>query len=139
MCRMRCSNEKQRRVKTVTLTGETYFDKKSALRDLAQHKLPAFFMDFETIQFAVPIWKGTRPYQQIPFQFSVHRLARTGKLEQQAFLDLSGGDHSKAFAEALIGACGERGPSLYTTLGLRRPGSAIWRSVFHACLKPSWH
>lgn len=97
-------------MKAVTLTGKTYFDQKSALQELAQYKLPAFFMDFETIQFAVPIWKGTRPYQQIPFQFSVHRLARTGKLEQQAFLDLSGGDSSKAFAEALISACGERGP-----------------------------
>jgi hypothetical protein len=103
-------NDKQRRVKAATLTGKTYFDQKSALQELAQHKLPAFFMDFETIQFAVPIWKGTRPYQQIPFQFSVHRLARTGKLEQQAFLDLSGGDPSKAFAEALLSACGERGP-----------------------------
>lgn len=103
-------NEKQRRVKKVTLTGKVHFDQVSAARDLAQHKLPAYFMDFETIQFAVPIWKGTRPYQQIPFQFSVHRLARTGKLEQQAFLDLSGGDPSRAFAEALVGACGERGP-----------------------------
>ncbi len=103
-------NEKQRRVKAATLSGRTYFDQKSALQELAQYKLPAFFMDFETIQFAVPVWKGTRPYQQIPFQFSVHRLARTGKLGQQAFLDLSGGDPSKAFAEALISACGERGP-----------------------------
>jgi hypothetical protein len=77
---------------------------------LAAHKLPAYFLDFETIQFAVPIWKGTRPYQQIPFQFNIHRLSRTGKLEQQAFLDLSGDDPSKAFAEALIAACGERGP-----------------------------
>jgi hypothetical protein len=58
----------------------------------------------------VPIWKGTRPYQQIPFQFSVHRLSRTGKLEHQAFLDLAGADPSKSFAEALIVACGERGP-----------------------------
>ena len=40
----------------------------------------------------------------------MHRLSRTGKLEQQAFLDLSGKDPSKAFAEALLAACGERGP-----------------------------
>ena len=72
--------------------------------------LPALFLDFETIQFAVPIWKGTRPYQQIPFQFSLHRLGRNGTLEPQSFLDLSGHDPSKGFAEALISACGERGP-----------------------------
>ncbi len=103
-------NDKQQRVKAVTLSGKPYFDQCSAAIVLAAHKLPAYFLDFETIQFAVPIWKGTRPYQQIPFQFSMHRLSRTGKLEQQAFLDLSGADPSKAFAEALIAACGERGP-----------------------------
>lgn len=102
--------ERQLRVKAHTLTGIAYFDSPNAAADLASHKLPAYFLDFETIQFAVPIWKGTRPYQQIPFQFSLHRLGRTGKLEQQSFLDISGNDPSKAFAEALIAACGERGP-----------------------------
>jgi hypothetical protein len=103
-------NERQQRVKTHTLSGNTYFDQVGAAADLASHKLPACFLDFETIQFAVPIWKGTRPYQQIPFQFSLHRLGRSGKLEPQSFIDLSGDDPSKGFAEALIGACGERGP-----------------------------
>lgn len=103
-------NDKQQRVKAVTLSGKPYFDQRATVATLAAHKLPAYFLDFETIQFAVPIWKGTRPYQQIPFQFSIHRLSRTGKIEQQAFLDLTGADPSKAFAEALIAACGERGP-----------------------------
>ena len=103
-------NEHQQRVKAHTLAGTTYFDGPGAAADLSSHKLPALFLDFETIQFAVPIWKGTRPYQQIPFQFSLHRLGRNGSLEPQSFLDLSGNDPSKGFAEALIGACGERGP-----------------------------
>ncbi len=103
-------NERQLRVKHCTLNGETYFDAAGATADLAAHKLPGYFLDFETTQFAIPIWKGTSPYQQIPFQFSLHRLSRTGKLEHKAFLDLSGKDPSKAFAEALIAACGERGP-----------------------------
>ena len=103
-------NCRQRRVKTHSLSGEIFFDAAGAAADLAAHKLPAYFLDFETIMFAVPIWKGTRPYQQIPFQFSVHRLSRTGKLAEQAFLDLSGNDPSKALAEALIAACGESGP-----------------------------
>lgn len=103
-------NDKQQRVQAVTLSGKPYFDQRAAAATLSSHKLPAYFLDFETIQFAVPIWKSTRPYQHIPFQFSLNRLSRTGKLEQRAFLDLSGGDPSKAFAEALIVACGERGP-----------------------------
>lgn len=103
-------NERQRRVKEATLTGKAYFNATATAQALAQYKLPAYFMDFETIQFAVPVWKGTRPYQQIPFQFSVQRLSRTGQLKEDAFLDLSGGDPSKGFAEALIEACGTQGP-----------------------------
>ena len=51
----------QRRVKTHTLSGETFFDTEGAAADLAEHGLPAYFIDFETIQFAVPIWKGRPP------------------------------------------------------------------------------
>lgn len=103
-------NERQQRVKAHTLADEVFFDDKGAAAELAAHKLPAYFLDFETIQFAVPIWPGTRPYQQIPFQFSLHRLGRTGKLEKKSFLDLSGDDPSQLFADALISACGDRGP-----------------------------
>ena len=67
-------------------------------------------MDFETIQFAVPIWKGTRPYQQIPFQFSVQQLNPDGRLKEHAFLELSGEDPSEPFCRALLAACGVTGP-----------------------------
>ena len=103
-------NARQRRVKTHTLNNATYFDAPGAAADLVTHPLPGYFLDFETIQFAVPIWKGTRPYQQIPFQFSLHRLSIDGKLEQKSFLDLTGNDPSRAFAESLIAACDVSGP-----------------------------
>ena len=102
-------NDLQKRVKTVTLSGQPFLDRAGAARALRPYRLPAYFMDFETIQFAVPIWKGTRPYQQIPFQFSVHRLGSRGALTHDQFLDLSGEDPSKRFADALVHTCGERG------------------------------
>ena len=103
-------NPTQQRVKTATLSGQAFFNQAATAQALAAHKLPGYFLDFETIQFAVPIWPGTRPYQQIPFQFSVHRLGRTGRVAHQAFLDLTGDNPSLAFAQALIASCGERGP-----------------------------
>jgi hypothetical protein len=102
-------NELQQRVKAHTLSGEIYFNATGAAQALIAHQLPAYFLDFETIQFAVPIWKGTRPYQQIPFQFSLHTLDNSGKLDSQAFLDLSGNDPSRSFAESLISVCGNSG------------------------------
>lgn len=103
-------NPKQQRVKANTLAHTVYFDAAGAAADLAVHSLPAYFLDFETIQFAVPIWKGTRPYQQNTFQFSLHTLSESGRLDHTEFLDLSGGDPSEPFAQALIAVCGESGP-----------------------------
>jgi Domain of unknown function(DUF2779) len=103
-------NETQKRVKAHTLSGEVYFDAAKAALALKRHKLPAYFLDFETISFAVPIWNGTRPYQSLPFQFSLHSISDAGKKSHSAFLDLSGNDPTKALAEALIAQCGEGGP-----------------------------
>ena len=112
-------NVKQRRVKAHTLANTTYFDAEGAAAILAQYSLPAYFLDFESIQFAVPLWKGTRPYQQNVFQFSLHTLAATGKLDQCAFLDLSGNDPSEPFAKALIEWCGLTGP-IYVYSGFEK-------------------
>jgi len=100
----------QARVKTHTLAKTVFFDAAGAASDLAPHGFPAYFLDFESIYFTVPIWKGTHPFQQISFQFSVHTLNESGELSQTAFLDLSGDDPSEPLAKALIAACGENGP-----------------------------
>lgn len=113
-------NDRQLRVKASTLAGSVYFDSAGAEKELSASKLPAFFLDFETVQFAVPIWKGTRPYQQIPFQFSLHRLSRSGKLGHEYFLCLDGKDPSRAFAEQLVAACGEQGPVFVYNAGFER-------------------
>ena len=51
-----------------------------------------------------------RPYQKMPFQFSVHKMGRGGKLTPYQFLDLSGKDPRPAFARDLLAACGDAGP-----------------------------
>jgi hypothetical protein len=113
-------NDLQRRVKSHTLAGRPYFDGVAAARELAQHELPGVFLDFETIQFAVPIWKGTRPYQQIPFQLSAHAVSRRGEITHTAFLDLSGDDPSVPFAQSVIAACGDAGPVFVYNAGFER-------------------
>jgi hypothetical protein len=103
-------NEIQLRVKKATLSGKPYFDRDGAARELKGQAMPACFLDFETVQFTIPVWKGTRPYQQLPFQFSLHRLSADGTLAHYEFLDLSGGDPCRGFAETLLASCDGRGP-----------------------------
>ncbi len=99
-----------RMIKTQSLAGEAWFDSAGAAADLKPHKGTAYFLDFETISFGVPIWKGTRPYQQLPFQFSLHVVSGRGGIEHHDFLALSGEDPSENFACALIANCGTTGP-----------------------------
>jgi hypothetical protein len=103
-------NTLQNRVKQCTVSGEPFFDAEGAAADLAPHGFPAYFLDFETVMFAVPIWKGWRPYRQIPFQFSLHQMNETGDVRHTEFLDLTGADPSEYFSQALIDQCGTEGP-----------------------------
>ena len=91
-------NPLQRRVKEVPRSGTAFFSREGAAADLAPHGLPAWFLDFETVAFPVPDWKGTRP----SFQYSLHRLDAAEELTHHAFLDLGGiADGSTAFREAV--------------------------------------
>jgi len=102
--------DRQAFVKEHTVAGTVFFDAEGAAADLAPYGFPAYFLDFETARFTVPIWKGTRPRQQIPFQFSLHVLQENGSLEFHSFLDLSGNDPSRACAQSLVDLCGDQGP-----------------------------
>lgn len=102
-------NPLQLRVKKHSISNQLYFDQAGAAEYLAQFKLPAYFLDFETICLAVPIWKKRRPYRQIPFQFSIHKISRNGDVKHHDFLDLTGKDPAKRLAENLVKACGVRG------------------------------
>ncbi len=103
-------SDTQNRVRRHTLENSTSFDQKAARKALRGLGSPAYFLDFETIAPAVPVWPGTRPYQKIPFQFSLHRIGRDGVTTHEEFLDLSGNDPSEAFVQAVIRACGRSGP-----------------------------
>jgi predicted RecB family nuclease len=101
--------EIQQRVQSVHLSGQPYCDRTAAGKLFSQDPLPAYFLDFETVSFAVPIWPGTRPYQAIPFQYSLHRVDAVGALTHREFLDLRGEDPRRALAEQLIQDCGDSG------------------------------
>lgn len=54
----------------------------SGLKDaIASFKYPLHFIDFETTMVAVPFNIGRRPYEQVAFQFSHHKLHQDGRIE----------------------------------------------------------
>jgi hypothetical protein len=67
-------------------------------------------MDFETLAPALPRFAGMRPYDQIPFQWSVHIQANPGAdLEHSAFLAENGDDPRPAFVRTLCETLGRKG------------------------------
>ena len=78
--------------------------------ELGKLPYPRFYLDFETINFVVPRWAGTRPHQQLPFQWSCHIEQEGGGLTHQEFLDTTGEEPMRRFAESLIAAVEADGP-----------------------------
>jgi hypothetical protein len=71
---------------------------------LAAIPLPAHFVDFETFAPAVPVYPGTRPFEQVPFQWSDHVLAADGTLRHREFLHDDETDPREAFVRSLLAA-----------------------------------
>ena len=82
----------------------TYQDDKKIKKFLKSWKYPLYFLDFETFSFAVPPYPQSRPYQQLPFQYSLHVLGEPGgKLHHTEFLaDPDSKDPRIPFVKQLI-------------------------------------
>jgi CRISPR/Cas system-associated exonuclease Cas4 (RecB family) len=89
-------------------TGKPIIDKPGLKSKLAELKEPLYFMDFETLMLAVPAHAGTKPWQQLTVQWSVHAL-KNGKLEHREFIHDSAGDPRIPFIESLLEVLGDSG------------------------------
>ena len=91
-------------------SGRTHIDRKKIATFLGGLRYPLHFLDFETIYPAIPLFDGTRPYQQIPFQFSVHVVEAPGhKPRHYSFLSLEPTDPRGLLLETLRKAIGSDG------------------------------
>jgi hypothetical protein len=105
----RLRSQIHKRVRRVTISGQPELNPRVAkiLHDLPY---PRYYLDFETINPAIPIWAGTRPYQQLPFQWSCHIEDEDGGLRHAGFLDTSGEPPMCQLAEQLLEVLDTPGP-----------------------------
>ena len=65
---------------------------------------PLYFLDFETFMTAIPIYDGTKPYQQVPYQYSLHSLqGEHPDLGHSEFLAPPNTDPRRPLVEKLVG------------------------------------
>jgi hypothetical protein len=58
----------------VEKTGKPIINRKQIAKELSALKYPLYFLDYETVMPAIPLWDGTGPYRQVCFQYSLHVL-----------------------------------------------------------------
>ena len=105
----RLTDDIHRRVFDATCSGLAFFDL-GATAELRQLGSPFAYLDFETISFSVPEVIGTRPYEQLPFQWSVHVEDSPGDVRHAEYLAIESFGDFEALADALIAALPAEGP-----------------------------
>ncbi|MCL4789521.1 MAG: DUF2779 domain-containing protein [Verrucomicrobia bacterium] len=94
----------------VALTGQPHVDRKALAQFLKRLRYPVGYLDFETFSTAIPMFDGLSPWQQVPFQFSLHRQAAPGaKPEHHAFLADGRDDPRPEFLNRLRDCIGDKG------------------------------
>lgn len=89
---------------------EPTIDKESIKQFLGELEFPLYFLDYETMSGLIPYFDGHRPYQQVPFQYSLHILeSPDAKLTQKEYLHRDNSDPAQPLAQQLIKDIGDTG------------------------------
>ena len=84
----------------------------SAIEDVLESlNYPLYFIDYETCQYAIPEYEGTKAYQQIPFQYSLHIIQEPGASpEHREYLaEVDDDDLIRTFSNRMIRDMPENG------------------------------
>jgi len=89
---------------------KSYNNVKELKKFLSALSYPLYFLDYETISPAIPLFDNTSPYQTIPFQFSLHiQEKKGGDLKHIEFLHTGDDDPRLYLTQKLIENCGTKG------------------------------
>ncbi len=103
-------NELQNRVIACFKNGERFINVEAIKSALLDWHYPLVFLDFETINPALPRFDGCKPFEHVPFQFSAHILQTpNAEILHKEFLHTTADDPRKLLIPALLDTCGEQG------------------------------
>lgn len=89
---------------------EPDIDKDAIKQFLSELEYPLYFLDYETMSGLIPYFDGHRPYQQVPFQYSLHILeSPDAELTQKEYLHRDNSDPSRPLTERLLKDIGDIG------------------------------
>lgn len=102
--------QKQLRQIEAMKSGVQKIDKEEIKNFLNSLEYPLYFLDYETMSGVIPAFDGYRPYQQVPFQYSLHTLDKLGgELKHKEYLHTNNSDPVPALLEHLQNDFGANG------------------------------
>ncbi|MFA5140256.1 MAG: DUF2779 domain-containing protein [Elusimicrobiota bacterium] len=106
-------NAAQRKQVKVARSNKPYVDYDGIGACLERFEHPLYFLDFETVNPAIPPYDGLRPFEQLPFQASLHvRMKQGGALKHEGFLADARTDPRGPLKEWLKSRIGPKGSVL---------------------------
>ena len=103
-------NKNQRHQVEATLNQQDTIDPQAVTAFLDTLWYPLYHLYFETFNVAIPKFDGTRPYQQVPFQFSLHVQQEAGaEPEHYEYLAAPDVDPRRELIEQLLALIPEDG------------------------------
>jgi hypothetical protein len=115
--------EKQSFRVDVAKSKKTEIDYDSIAKDMDELEYPIYFVDYESFNPAIPMYDGYKPYDQMPFQWSLHVLREPeGELEHYEFIETEAIDPIPNFLDSLQEVIGDSGAII------------VWNETFEAKL-----
>ena len=107
------SSERQKRQVELTKVKKTFVDRPRLKEELKKLRYPLYFLDYETIMPAIPLFDGHKAYQIIPFQYSLHVIERPGaQAKHYDFLHTRKSDPAPGLLKTLRSHIGDKGSVL---------------------------
>jgi len=113
-------SDKQKFQVEVAKSGKACIDINAIRTELASLIYPLYFIDYESFNPAIPMYDGYTPYDQMPFQWSLHILNEENKLEHYEFIETDPIDPIPNFLNSLQNYLGDDGSII------------VWHEAFEA-------
>jgi hypothetical protein len=115
-------SERQQSQVSVVKQGKQIINRKEIKEFLDKFKYPLYFFDYETFSGVIPAFDGIRPYQQVPFQYSLHILGSPdGEIEHREYLHMTNTNPCESLLRQLKNDIGGEGTIL------------VWHESFEKC------
>jgi len=105
------NNKQKRQVKAVRENRQK-INKIKIKEFFSQFKYPLYFFDYETFSAIIPPFDQIHPYQQVPFQYSLHKIDENGNMTHKEFLHTENSNPGMPLLQQLIKDIGDHGTVL---------------------------